>query len=182
MALRAMPNLTVFRPADGNETLVGWKLALERTHNPTGLVLSRQDLPTVTQTGAPGAEKGAYVLADGDDAIIIASGSEVAIALAARDELAKQKIAARVVSMPSWELFAEQDQTYRDSVLPPSRWQRVSVEAGVTFGWRQYVGERGASIGVDTFGASAPGEVLYEKYGLTPAAVVDAVKRVLATS
>ena len=180
MALRAMPNLTVFRPADGNETLAGWKLALTRTHAPTGLVLSRQDLPTVTAAGAPGAEKGAYVLAEGADAIIIASGSEVAIALAARDELAKANISARVVSMPSWELFAEQDAAYRDSVLPPARWQRVSVEAGVTFGWRQYVGDRGASIGVDRFGASAPGEVLFEKYGLTPAAVVDAVKRVIA--
>ncbi|HEX5062175.1 MAG TPA: transketolase [Kofleriaceae bacterium] len=180
MALRAMPNLTLFRPCDGNETVVGWKLALSRTHSPTGLVLSRQDLPTVTQTGAPGAEKGAYVLADGKDAIIIASGSEVAIALAARDELAKGGVAARVVSMPSWELFAEQDQSYRDSVLPPSQYKRVSVEAGATFGWRQYVGDRGESVGVDTFGASAPGEVLYEKYGLTPAAVVAAVKRVVA--
>ena len=179
MALRAMPNLTVFRPADGNETVVGWKLALERTHAPTGLVLSRQDLPAVTAAGAPGAERGAYVLADGSDAILIASGSEVAIALAARDELAKTGISARVVSMPSWELFAEQDASYRDSVLPPERWQRVSVEAGVTFGWRQYVGDRGASIGVDTFGASAPGEVLFEKYGITPAAVVEAVRRVL---
>jgi transketolase len=180
MSLRAMPNLRVFRPADGNETVVGWKLALECTHCPTGLVLSRQDLPTVTASGAPGAERGAYVLAEGNDAIIIASGSEVAIALAARDELAKQSVSARVVSMPSWELFAEQDQAYRDQVLPPSSWQRVSVEAGVTFGWRQYVGDRGASIGVDRFGASAPGEVLYEAYGLTPAAVVDAVKRVVA--
>ncbi len=180
MALRAMPNLTVFRPADGNETVVGWKLALARTHAPTGLVLSRQDLPTVTAAGAPGAEKGAYVLADGDDAIIIASGSEVAIALAAREQLATAGISARVVSMPSWELFAEQDQAYRDSVLPPARWQRVSVEAGVTLGWREYVGDRGASVGVDTFGASAPGEVLYEKYGITPGAVVDAVKRVIA--
>src|SRR5690349_2113471 len=103
MALRAMPNLTVFRPADGNETAVGWKLALARTQSPTGLVLSRQDLPTVTAAGAPGAEKGAYVLAEGNDAIIIASGSEVSIALAARDELAKSGVSARVVSMPSWE-------------------------------------------------------------------------------
>ena len=182
MALRAMPNLTVFRPADGNETAVGWKLALERTHSPTGLVLSRQDLPTVTTAGAPGAERGAYVLADGNDAIIIATGSEVAVALAARDELAKSGISARVVSMPSWELFAEQDASYRDQVLPPSRWQRVSVEAGVTFGWRQYIGDRGIAIGVDRFGASAPGEVLMEKYGITTAAVVDAVRRVIGSN
>ncbi len=180
MALRAMPNLTLFRPADGNETAVGWKVALARTQSPTGLVLSRQDLPTVTPAGAPGAEKGAYVLADGSDAIIIASGSEVAIALAARDELAKSGVSARVVSMPSWELFAEQNQAYREQVLPPARWQRVSIEAGVTFGWSKYVGERGESIGVDKFGASAPGEVLYEKYGITPQAVVAAVRRVIA--
>jgi transketolase len=180
MALRAMPNLIVFRPADGNETTAGWKLAMESTHAPVGLVLSRQDLPTVTQKGAPGAEKGAYVLADGTDAIIIASGSEVSIALAARDELAKSGVSARVVSMPSWELFELQDAAYKESVLPAARWQRVSVEAGVTMGWRTYVGDRGASVGVDTFGASAPGEVLYEKYGITPAAVVDAVKRVVA--
>ncbi|HEY5944561.1 MAG TPA: transketolase [Kofleriaceae bacterium] len=181
MSLRATPNLIVFRPADGNETTAGWKLALECTHCPIGLVLSRQDLPTITAKGAPGAEKGAYVLADGSDAIIIASGSEVSLALAARDELAKANISARVVSMPSWELFARQDASYRDSVLPPSRWQRVSVEAGVTFGWRQWVGDRGASVGVDRFGASAPGEIVMEKLGITAAAVVDAVKRVIAS-
>src|SRR5690606_36872829 len=149
---------------------------------PTGLVLSRQDLPTVTAAGAPGAERGAYVLADGNDAIIIATGSEVALALAARDDLAKSKISARVVSMPSWELFAEQDASDRDAVLPPSRWQRVSVEAGVTFGWRQYIGDRGIAIGVDKFGASAPGELLMEKYGITAAAVVDAVRRVIGSN
>ncbi|HEY5920795.1 MAG TPA: transketolase [Kofleriaceae bacterium] len=180
MALRAMPNLTLFRPADGNETVVGWKLALARLHSPMGLVLSRQDLPTVTSAGAPGAEQGAYVLADGNDAIIIASGSEVSLALAARDELGKAGVSARVVSMPSWELFAEQDQSYRDQVLPPARWQRVSVEAGTTFGWKQHVGDRGESVGVDRFGASAPGEVLMEKLGITTTAVVDAVKRVVA--
>jgi transketolase len=179
MSLRAMPQLAVFRPADGNETAAGWRVALSRTHMPTGLVLSRQDLPAITQPGAPGAEKGAYVLADGDDVILIGTGSEVAVALAARDELAKQNIHARVVSMPCWELFEEQDQAYRDSVLPPARWQRVSVEAGVTFGWRQYIGDRGIAIGIDRFGASAPGEVVLEKLGITAAHVVQAAKQIL---
>ena len=180
MALRAMPNLHVFRPADGNETVAGWKFALERNHGPTGLVLSRQDLPILTKEGAPGAEKGAYVLADGTDAIIMATGSEVAIAMTARDELAKQNISARVVSMPCWELFAEQTKDYQQSVLPPANKRRVSIEAGVTFGWREYVGDSGVSIGVDHYGASAPAEVIYEKFGLTPAAVVAAVKHVIA--
>jgi transketolase len=179
MALRAMPNLAIFRPCDGNETAAGWRIALARTHMPTGLVLSRQDLPTVTQPGAPGAEKGAYVLADGDDVILLATGSEVSTALAARDELAKQNIKARVVSMPCWELFDEQDAAYRESVLPRARWQRVSVEAGVTRGWREYIGDRGIAVGVDRYGASAPGEVLMDKLGITPTHVVQAAKQVL---
>ena len=174
-----MPGFVLFRPADGNETTAGWRVALSRTHGPTGLVLSRQDLPTVTQKGAPGAERGAYVLAEGSDVIVMASGSEVSVALAARDVLAKEGVSARVVSMPSWELFAEQDADYHEQVLPAARWQRVSVEAGVTFGWRQYVGDRGESVGVDRYGASAPGEVLMEKFGITAEAVVHAVRRVL---
>jgi len=179
MALRAMPQLAVFRPADANETTVAWKYALARTTGPTGLVLSRQDLPIVTPPGAPGAERGAYVLADGDDAILIATGSEVAVALAARDELAKRGVAARVVSMPCWELFAEQDAAYRESVLPRARWQRVSVEAGATFGWREHTGDRGAAVGIDRFGASAPGELVLEKLGIDAAHVVETVLRVL---
>ncbi len=180
MALRAMPNLHMFRPADANETVAGWKFALERTHGPTGLVLSRQDLPILTQAGAPGAEKGAYVLAEGSDVIVIATGSEVSIAMIARDELAKQNISARVVSMPCWELFAEQTDDYRRSVLPPERTARISIEAGVTFGWREYIGDRGIAIGVDRYGASAPAEVIYEKLGLTSAAVVAAAKQTIA--
>ena len=180
MALRAIPNLSVFRPADANETAAGWRYALERSHGPTGLVLSRQDLPIITAEGAPGAEKGAYVLADGNDVILIATGSEVSLALAARDELAKGGVSARVVSMPCWELFAEQPPAYRDSVLPPAQRRRVSIEAGVTFGWREYVGDRGATIGIDRFGASAPGEVIFEKLGLTTANVVATAKRVIS--
>ncbi|HUS32259.1 MAG TPA: transketolase [Kofleriaceae bacterium] len=178
MALRAMHNLTLFRPCDGNETAVGWKLALLR-NGPTGLVLSRQDLPTLTQKGAPGAERGAYVLADGTDVILMASGSEVAVAMGARELLAKENISARVVSMPSWEVFEEQDPAYKAQVLPPDRWQRVSVEAGVTFGWRQYIGERGIAIGIDRYGASAPAEVIFEHLGITPANVAAAARKLV---
>jgi len=176
MALRAMPHLAVVRPADGNETTAAWQYALYRTDGPTALVLSRQDLPIVTKPGAPGAERGGYVLADGGDVIILATGSEVSVALAARDELAKEKIAARVVSLPCWELFAAQDAAYREQVLPKARWQRISIEAGVTMGWREYIGDRGIAIGIDHYGASAPGEIVLEKFGITSAAVVAAAK------
>jgi transketolase len=181
MSLRAMPGLAVFRPADANETVAGWRVAMSRMQGPTALVLSRQDLPIVAPAGAPAAERGAYVLADGNDVILIATGSEVSLALAARDELAKQSIAARVVSMPCWELFAEQPQAYRDEVLPPDRRRRVSVEAGVTMGWREWVGDRGASIGVDRYGASAPGEIVLDKLGINVGNVVAAAKRVIAS-
>jgi transketolase len=177
MSLRAMPNLSVFRPCDGNETAAAWRFALAHTTGPTALVLSRQDLPTVTPPGAPGAEKGGYVLADGDGAIIIATGSEVSVALAAREQLAKEGISARVVSLPCWELFVAQDKAYRDSVLPPDRTARVSIEAGATFGWRELIGDRGIAIGIDRFGASAPGEIVLDKLGINAASVVAAVKR-----
>lgn len=181
MALRAMPHLAVFRPCDANETVAGWRYALARAHGhgPTGLVLSRQDLPVVTAAGAPGAEKGAYVLADGKDVIIIATGSEVWVALAARDALAKENVSARVVSMPCWELFQEQPASYRDSVLPPAQRRRVSVEAGVTMGWREWIGDRGVAVGIDRYGASAPAEVIFEHLGITPAHVVAAAKQTL---
>jgi transketolase len=179
MALRAMPNLAVFRPCDGNETVAGWRVAMTRKGGPTGLVLSRQDLPNISPIDTASAERGAYVLADGKDVVLIGTGSEVAVALAARELLAQQHVSARVVSMPCWELFADQPEAYRDEVLPPGS-RRVSVEAGVTFGWREYVGDRGESIGIDRYGASAPGELVLEKLGITPAAVVAAAKRVLA--
>jgi transketolase len=187
MSLRAMPHLHVFRPADANETVAGWRHAMTRpggeAGGPVALVLSRQDLPVVTAPGAPGAERGAYVLAEADggaaQAVILATGSEVAVALAARRELADAGIAVRVVSMPCWELFAAQDEAYRAAVLPAGV-PRVSVEAGVTLGWREWIGERGVAIGVDRFGASAPGEELLAQLGITPAAVVAAVRAVLA--
>jgi transketolase len=180
MALRAIPNLSVFRPADGNETTAGWRYAMANAHGPTGLVLSRQDLPTVTKPGAPGAERGAYVLADGGDVLLIATGSEVAVALAARDELARDGVHARVVSMPCWELFAAQPQAYRDEVLPPAQRRRVSVEAGVTLGWREHIGDLGAAVGIDRYGASAPGELVLERLGIHAAAVAAAARGVIA--
>jgi transketolase len=179
MALRAVPNLHIVRPADANETVAAWRHAMTRKGGPIGLVLSRQDLPVVTQPGAPGAERGAYVLADAPSprAAIIATGSEVALALAAKDELAAAGVAVRVVSMPCWDLFAEQDPAYRAQVLPPGV-PRVSVEAGTTFGWREWVGADGEAIGIDRFGASAPGEIVLDKLGINAAAVVAAVRRV----
>jgi transketolase len=185
MALRVVPNLHVIRPADANETREAWCLALERTDGPTALVLTRQKLATLDRAGADpsGAARGAYVLAEAFDgppqAIAIATGSEVEIALAARGLLAKEGIRCRVVSMPCWEIFEAQPAEYRASVLPEGIAARVSVEAGVTFGWSRYIGERGRAIGIDRFGASAPGEVNYEKLGITAAAVAGAVKSLL---
>lgn len=179
MSLRAVPNLSVFRPADANETAAGWRFALTHRTGPVGLVLSRQDLPVVTAAGAPGAEKGAYVLADGSDVILIASGSEVAVALAARAELAARGISARVVSMPCWELFDQQPAAYRDEVLPPGNPRRISIEAGVTFGWRTWIGDRGVAIGIDRFGASAPGEFLLDTLGINVTNVVETATRLV---
>jgi len=182
MSLRAMPNLHLFRPADANETTAAWRHAMVRRGGPVGLVLSRQDLPVVTTPGAPGAERGAYVLKDAEggaaQVVLIATGSEVPLALAAQRELAAAGVRARVVSMPCWDLFAEQDGAYRAQVLLDGV-PRVSVEAGTTFGWREWVGDRGASVGVDRFGASAPGEVVMEQLGITTGAVVAAAKRVI---
>lgn len=175
MSLRAMPNLAVLRPADANETAAAWRYAMTRKDGPVALVLSRQDLPVVTEPGAAGAERGAYVLADGDDAILLATGSEVSLALAAREELAKQGLKARVVSMPSWELFRAQPASYRESVLPSSIATRVSIEAGVTMGWREWIGQSGVAVGIDRFGASAPGELLLEELGISLKAVLAAV-------
>jgi transketolase len=181
MALRLIPNLVTFRPCDANETAWGWRLAIERTDGPTGLQLTRQGLPTLAATADGGAMRGAYVLAEADgdlDAIVIASGSEVHDALAARETLQADGIGVRVVSMPSWDLFAMQDPSYREQVLPPAVTARVSIEAGVTAGWERWLGERGRAVGIDRFGASAPGKVVARNLGISPEAVVDAVKAV----
>ena len=185
MALRAIPNLWVVRPGDANETVGAWRLALERHGGPVAMALSRQKLPVLGGDGLAdtreGPLRGGYVLWQRDpsaepDAIVMATGSELAIALDAARGLEAN---VRVVSLPCWELFDEQGEAYRDEVLPPSVTARVSIEAGVTFGWERFVGERGTSIGVDRFGASAPYERIYEELGLTAEAVADAVTRLL---
>jgi transketolase len=184
--LRALPNMTVIRPCDANETAEAWKYAMTHTDGPTALVLTRQKLPAVdrsTHGAASGLQKGAYVLKDPDggafDAIIIATGSEVELALKAQMALAGEGIRVRVVSMPSWEAFARQSDEYRDSVLPAAVRARVSVEALTTFGWQKWVGSEGRSIGIDRFGASAPGPLVMEKLGITVDAVCLAAKAVL---
>jgi transketolase len=186
MALRVVPNLHLIRPADANETAEAWRCALSRTRGPTALVLTRQKVDTLDRTargGAEGLRRGAYVLSEPKNgaaaAIVIATGSEVAIAVEAQALLAAENIHCRVVSMPSWELFEEQSASYKESVLPASMKARVSVEAGVTTGWSRYLGERGKAVGIDRFGASAPGEAIYEGLSLTPRAVAEAVKSVL---
>ena len=167
-ALRAIPNLVVIRPADGNETSQAWKIALERS-GPTALILTRQGLPQLTPQDNK-LDRGAYILADplsGDpDVVLIASGSEVALAMDAVDALLEQGVTARVVSMPSWELFDAQDSEYRASVLPADK-PKLAIEAGSTLAWGRYVGLDGAVIGIDHYGASAPGKVVFEKFGFT---------------
>jgi transketolase len=178
LALRAMPGLVVLRPADANETAAAWTEALERTAGPTALLLSRQGLPVIKgarEIGKEGVARGAYILSEAEGGtpkvVVIATGGEVALAIDAAAELAGRGIETRVVSMPSWELFAEQPEGYRRQVLPPAI-PRLAVEAGVTLGWREIVGETGAVIGIDRFGASAPGGEAAKRLGLTVEAVV----------
>ncbi|MBK5093711.1 MAG: transketolase [Actinobacteria bacterium] len=183
-ALRAIPGLTVIRPADANETSEAWSAALTRK-GPVALVLSRQGLPVLDRKNlapASGLHRGAYTLAgtSDDDVALIATGSEVDLALAVRETLADIGIQARVISMPSWEMFDEQDEEYRLGVLPPGLVARISLEAGVTQGWQKYVGDRGISIGVDRFGVSAPGGEAMEWAGFTVEAVVEKAKSLLA--
>lgn len=173
-SLRAMPNLTVIRPADANETAQAWKVALEKRDGPVAIILTRQSVPVYDRAkmaDAAGLAKGAYILIDADkvypDVILMSSGSELQFVIDAHAKLAEQGIAARVVSMPSWELFKQQNEAYRDSVLPPSVTARVAIEAGVPMGWGQWLGARGSMIGLDRFGASAPYQDLYEQFGFT---------------
>jgi transketolase len=183
MALRAVPNLHVVRPADANESRDAWRYAMARTSGPTALVLSRQNLPVLDRAaaGAGSLDRGAYVLADAEriDAIVIATGSEVALAMQARAVLARAGISVRVVSMPCWDRFREESAAYRESVLPAAITARVSVEAGVTFGWETWIGPRGVAVGLDRFGASAPGEVLMTELGFTPERVAAAVREAI---
>ncbi len=184
MALRTIPNLTVIRPADANETAGAWIAAME-LNSPTALIFTRQNLPILADNPEgirEGVRRGGYILAEADndpEVILIATGSEVHIALEAFDLLTDEGISARVVSMPSWELFDAQDEAYQEAVLPADVIARVSIEAGVTLGWQKFVGLDGIAIGVDTFGASAPYERIYAEYGLTAQNVAEAAASLL---
>jgi len=189
VSLRAIPGLLVFRPGDANEVAESWRYVMQLRRDPAVLILSRQALPTLDRsTMAPASEvtKGAYVLVDAEggepDVILIATGSEVSLALSARDELTRAGIGARVVSMPCSELFDRQPQAYRDEVLPPSVKPRVAIEQASTLGWHRYVGDGGAIVGMHTFGASAPLKSLIEKFGFTPDAVADVARDRLAAA
>jgi transketolase len=186
-ALRAIPGLDVIRPADANETAVAWRTILEHTDRPAGLCLTRQAVPVFDRSVLAPAEltaRGGYVLAEAQggapQVILIGTGSEVQIALAARDQLQAEGVATRVVSMPCVEWFTEQDAAYRDEVLPPAVRARVSVEAGIALGWRQFVGDLGQSVSLEHFGASADYRKLYEEFGITAEAVAQAGRASLA--
>ena len=186
-SLRAMPNMLLIRPADPNETVEAWRIAMQHRSGPVGLVLTRQKLPILDRTklaAAAGTARGAYVLIDAEkgslpELILIATGSEVSLALGAHGRLTGEGVRSRVVSMPSWELFEAQSAEYREAVLPSGVHARVSIEAGSSFGWEHYVGPTGAIIGVDRFGASAPGPVVMAHYGFTVEHVVATAKTVL---
>ena len=186
-SLRAIPGLLTIRPADANEVVEAWRTIMQLRRDPTVLVLSRQALPTVDRTRyapASGLARGAYVLADAPggppEVLLLGTGSEVSLCVAAYEQLAKEGVRARVVSMPCLELFERQSEEYRDSVLPPAVTARVSVEQAATFGWSRYVGQHGESIGMHTFGASAPLKELQKKFGFTPERVVEAARAQVA--
>jgi len=184
-SLRLMPNMSVWRPCDAVETVVAWRYALENVTGPTSLVLTRQGVPHQTRTDEQLAAiaRGGYVLKDSGgtpDVILIATGSEVQLAMDAADALVADGVKARVVSLPSTDVFDAQDNDYREAVLPSSISARVAVEAGVTNGWWHYVGPQGRVIGIDRFGQSAPAGELFEHYGFTVGNVVAAAKEVLA--
>ncbi|WP_339227810.1 transketolase [Oceanobacillus sp. FSL K6-2867] len=185
-ALRAIPGLSLIRPADANETQAAWRLAVESKEQPTALVLTRQDLPTLEGTkenAYEGVKKGAYVISkskkETPDALLLATGSEVQLAVAAQQELLEKDIDVSVVSMPSWDRFQQQDEAYRNEVLPPHVKARVGIEMASSFGWERYVGDEGAIIGIDRFGASAKGEKVITEYGFTVENVIKHVKEVL---
>jgi transketolase len=185
-ALRAIPNLWFMRPGDANETVAAWKVAVERRGGPVGLSLTRQKLPVLDGTlerAGEGVARGGYVLRDvgggTPDVILIGTGSELQLATGAAEALAGDGIRARVVSLPCWELFEAQDQAYRDEVLPPGARKRVSVEAGVSLGWERWVGDEGAIVGLDHFGASAPAGTVFKEFGFTVERVTDVARRVI---
>ena len=184
-ALRCIPNMTSLRPSDANETVAAWKFAIEYKTGPVALLLTRQKLPTIDRTKYPSADnlvKGAYVLIENSstpDILLIGTGSEVQLALGAYEQLVKEGIKARVVSMPSWELFESQSKEYRDSVFPPNIKKRVAIEALITMGWEKYVGDNGRIIGMKSFGISAPADVIFKHFGFTVESVVKTAKEIL---
>jgi len=182
-ALRAVPDLHVVRPADANETVVAWRAALERRDGPTALVLTRQSLPILDRGAVSGALRGGYVLREAPDdepeVILIATGSEVHLALEAQEQLNEEGVQARVVSMPCWACFDAQPQTYRDEVIPPAVTARLAVEAGSPMGWERYVGCQGEVVGIERFGASAPYKDLMKKFGFTAEVVAERARAVL---
>jgi transketolase len=188
-ALRGIPGLIVLRPADAAETAEAWRVVMQQHHVPAALVLTRQAVPIIDRTRyapASGVSRGAYVLADASDGnpdvLLLATGSEVVLCLEAFEKLRAEGIQARVVSMPSWELFDEQPREYRDGVLPPAVRARVSVEQAATFGWSKYVGDTGQSIGMRSFGASAPLKQLVRKFGFTVENVFEAAREQIRLS
>jgi transketolase len=189
ISLRAIPGLITLRPGDANEVVEAYRFIVQLRHQPAVLVLSRQALPTLDRgkyAPASGVSQGAYVLADAPggnpEVIIIASGSEVNLAVEAHEKLLSEGIRSRVVSMPSWELFEHQTRAYRESVLPPNVTARVAVEQASTFGWERYVGTSGHVVGMNTFGASAPLKELQRKFGFEPDHVIVAAKEQLTNS
>lgn len=183
-SLRAIPHFLVFRPADANETVQAWKYVLEHKDGPAGLCLTRQGLPILDQAKyglAAGVAQGAYVLVEvaNPDVLLLATGSEVALALEAEQSLAADGVKAQVVSMPCWELFEQQDQAYQDKVIPPACKARVGIEAGVEQGWHKYIGDKGIFIGMSGYGVSGPQKACFEKFGITVEAVVKAAKQVV---
>ena len=182
-SFRAMPNILMLRPADGNETAGAYRVAILNTKRPSVLALSRQKLTHLNGTSIENVEKGGYILSDSSsnnkpDVILIGTGSELELAVKAGDKLRKEVKAVRVVSFVSWELFDEQSDEYKESVLPSSVTARVSIEAGSTFGWEKIVGQKGKAIGIDKFGASAPAGKIFKEYGITVEAVIEAAKTV----
>jgi len=186
-SLRAIPNLIIIRPADANETVAAWKFALEYRGGPVALILTRQSIPVLDRDryeAGKNLDKGAYILTDSNkpDVLILATGSEVHISVKAVEKLAEKGIGARLVSMPSWELFEKQDKGYRDSVLPPNIKARVGVEAGIEQGWSKWLGEKGVFVGMSSFGASAPSKVCFEKFGITVENIIEAAKKSIRES
>jgi transketolase len=187
-SLRAIPGLDVIRPCDANEVAQAWRCALDRHHQPVALVLTRQNVPILDRSkyaSADGLRRGGYVVADSDgdpELILIATGSEVALAIEAYEDLVADGVRARVVSLPSWSIFDRQDEEYRESVLPSAVTARVSVEEASTLGWDRYVGTKGRMIGMHTFGSSAPLKDVQNEFGFTPEKVVETAREVLGAA